>query len=118
LDAAEKMFREALKIEERIGRLEGMSTQYSNLADLLLERNNLNGSIEMFKKALSTEEKLGRLDEISLQYAKIGYVLYLKRDFFNSEEMFKKSLGIAKNTRNSMMIKYCNQKLRTLKKKK
>ncbi len=53
LDGAEQMYRKALEIDERLGRLEGLANHYGNLGNVLQVRGDLDGAEQMYRKRLS-----------------------------------------------------------------
>ena len=59
LVGAEDMYKKSLAIEEKLGRLEGMASDYGNLGILLKTRGDLDGAEEMYKKSLEIAEKSG-----------------------------------------------------------
>ena len=65
LEGAEQMYRRALEIDERLGRLEGMATTYRNLGNMLRTRGDLVRAEQMYRKALETAEQLGSLSRIT-----------------------------------------------------
>ncbi|MFB3092412.1 MAG: tetratricopeptide repeat protein, partial [Dehalococcoidia bacterium] len=59
LDGAEEMYRKALEVNERLGRLEGIASDYGNLGNVLKARGNLEGAEEMYRTSLEAWQKLG-----------------------------------------------------------
>ena len=56
------MYKKSLAINEKLGLLEGMASDYGNLGIVLQTRGDLDGAEEMHKKSLEIDEKLGRLE--------------------------------------------------------
>ena len=94
LDGAEAMYKKSLAINEQLGRLEGMASQYGNLGNVLRVRGDLDGAEAMHKKSLAINEQLGRLEGMASQYGNLGIVLRVRGDLDGAEAMYKKSLAI------------------------
>ncbi len=94
LDGAEQMFRKALEIHEKLGRHEGMASNYISLGNLLLTRGDLDGADQMYHKTLEIDEKLGRLEGMASSYINLGIVLHTRGDLDGAEQMYRKALEI------------------------
>ena len=94
LDGAEAMFRKALEINEKLGRLEDMASLYGNLGNVLSSRGDLDDAEAMYRKSLAINEKLGHLEGMAIQYGNLGIVLSTRGDLDGAEAMFQKSLEI------------------------
>jgi len=92
LDKAEEMHLKSLKIEKKLGRLEGMAKQYGNLGLVYYTRGDLNKAKEMYEKSLEIEKKLGQLEGMASQYGNLGNVYEARGDLDKAEEMLLKSL--------------------------
>ena len=95
LDQAEAMHRKSLEIEEKLGRLEGMASEYGNLGNVMQTRGDLDGAEEMYRKALEIDEKLGRLEGMANQYGNLGLIYKARGDLKQAEAMHRKSLEIS-----------------------
>jgi len=95
LDKAEQMLNKALQINEKLGRLEGMATDYGNLGIIYLTKGELNKAEEMQNKALDIYEKLSRLEGIARQYGNLGVIYQTKDELDKAEQMHNKALEIA-----------------------
>jgi tetratricopeptide (TPR) repeat protein len=94
LDQAETMFRNALEIEEKLGRLEDIASAYGNLGLIYQTRGNLDLAEAMHKKSLTIEEKLGRLEGMAPAYGNLGIVYARRGDLDQAETMLRKALAI------------------------
>ncbi len=75
---AEAMFRKALEIDEKLGRLVGMANQYGNLGLVMQTRGDLGGpggAEAMYRKSLEISEPNGFLELSANQYANLGLVI-------------------------------------------
>jgi len=89
------MHRKSLAIEEKLGHLEGMASDYSNLGSVLGTRGDLDGAEAMHRKALAINDKLGRLEGMASNYGNLGVVLKTRGDLNGAEAMYRKSLDRA-----------------------
>jgi len=63
-DAAEKMYRKSLAIEEALGRKEGMASDYGNLGNLYRTRDDLDAAEDMYRKGLALFREVGANPQI------------------------------------------------------
>jgi tetratricopeptide (TPR) repeat protein len=68
---AEQMYRKSLEIDEKLGRLEGLTNAYLNLGMVLSTQGDLVGAEQMFLKSLDAAERLGSPQPI----ARVNYLL-------------------------------------------
>jgi len=94
LDGAEKMHKKALAIDEKLGRLEEMASDYNNLGLIYQTRGELDEAEKMYKKALAIHERLGLQEGMANQYGNLGLIYRMRGDLDKAEEMHKKSLHI------------------------
>ncbi len=94
LDQAEAMHRRSLEIEEKLGRLEGMASDYGNLGLIFETRGDLDQAEAMHRKALEINEKLGRLEGMASQYGNLGLIFRTRGDLDQAEAMHRKALEI------------------------
>jgi tetratricopeptide (TPR) repeat protein len=64
-DAAERDYREALRISKAVGDREGVAVRTANLAALALDRNDWAGAEALAREALTLAEKVGRKELIA-----------------------------------------------------
>jgi len=95
LDKAEEMHKKALEIEERMGRLEGMASDYGNLGLVYRRRGDLDKAEEMHNKSLEIAGKLGLQEIMASDYGNLGLIYQTRGDLDKAEEMFKESLKIS-----------------------
>ncbi|MHC4540155.1 MAG: tetratricopeptide repeat protein [Planctomycetota bacterium] len=96
LDKAEQMLTKSLEIEEKLGRLEGMASQYGNLGLIYRTRGDLDKAEKMHTKALEIEEKLGRLEGMASDYGNLGAVHAQRGDIEKAREYGEKALELFK----------------------
>ena len=73
-DKAEEMHKKSLEIEKKLGRLEGMASDYAALGLVYFERGDFRKAEEWHKKGLKIEKKLERLEGIARQYRNLGLI--------------------------------------------
>jgi len=95
LEKAEDMFQEGLKLDEKLGRIEGLAAKYGNLGNLYFRRGELEKAEKMYKKVLGIEEKLGRPESIANAYGNLGSIYLTRGEPEKAEDMYKKSLAIS-----------------------
>ena len=88
------MHKKALAIDEKLGRQEGMASDYGNLGLIYQRRGELDRAEEMHRKSLAIDEKLGRQEGMAIDYGNLGLVYQTRGDLDRAEEMHKKSLAI------------------------
>ena len=94
LDQAEEMQREALEINEQLGRREGMATAYGSLGNIYRIRGELDQAEEMHRKALEISEQLGSREGMAIAYGNLGNIYRIRGELDQAEEMLKKALEI------------------------
>ncbi len=94
LDQAEKMHKKALAINEKLGRLEGMTTDYNNLGVVLQTRGDLDQAEVMHKKSLELNEILARQRGMANSCNNLGIIYMTRGDLNRSEAMHRRSLEI------------------------
>ena len=88
------MHQKSLAINEKLGRQEGMASEYGNLGVVYQTRGELDRAEEMLKKSLAIDEKLGRQEGMARQYGNLGLIYQTRGELDRAEEMHKKSLAI------------------------
>jgi len=91
LDRGEAMHRKSLEIEEKLGRLEGMASQYGNLGLIYQTRGDLDQAEAMLRKSLEINEKLGRLEGMAIQYGNLGSVYEQRGDPAKARDLWTKA---------------------------
>ena len=94
LNAAEEMYRKALKNAEGLGRAEGTAAAYGNLGVIYLTRGDLDEAEKMHRKALEIEERLARLEGMVNAYSNLGVIYGRRGDLDEAEKMHRKALEI------------------------
>jgi tetratricopeptide (TPR) repeat protein len=75
LAAAEKHYREALRVANAVGHREGVATYTGNLADLALDRQDWPSAETQAREALQLSEKVGRLEMIAQDNQRLAKAL-------------------------------------------
>ncbi len=75
LDAAERDYREALRVASGVGDTEGVAIVTGNLAALALELNDWPRAESLAREALTLAENLGRLELIASDYYRLAEAL-------------------------------------------
>ena len=75
LDAAERDYREALRIARAVGYREGIASFTGNLADLALDREDWPGAETLAREALTLSEKVGRLEMVASNSRRLAHAL-------------------------------------------
>jgi tetratricopeptide (TPR) repeat protein len=75
LDAAERDYREALRIAHAVGNREGIAVYAGNLADVALDREDWPDAEALAREALPLAEKVGRQELIALNCQRIALAL-------------------------------------------
>jgi len=94
LDKAEQMQRKALEIDEKLGLLEGMASDYSNLGLIYRDRRELDKAEEMFNKSLKISKKFGLHDGMAKVYSNLGGIYQTKGEIDKAELMLYEGLKI------------------------
>ena len=74
-DAAERNYREALRIARATGSHQGIATTTGNLAGLALDREDWAGAEALAREALSLSENLGRQELIAEDHRRVAHAL-------------------------------------------
>jgi len=96
LDKAEEMHKKSLEIEEKLGRLGGMASEYGSLGLIYYTRGELDKAEQMYKRALGINEKLGHKKGMANQYSSLGLAYFARGKLGEAEKMHLKGLEIEK----------------------
>ncbi len=96
LDKAEEMHLKSLEIDEKLGKLKGMASDYGNLGLIYCTRGDLDKAERIHLKSLEIKEKLGLQVGMANSYGNLGNVYFMKGDLDKAEEMHQKVLEIEK----------------------
>ena len=88
------MHKKSLAIEEKLGRHEGMASEYGNLGLIYRTRGELDRAEQMHKQSLAIEEKLGRHEGMASEYGNLGLIYWTRGELDRAEQMHKNSLAI------------------------
>lgn len=94
LDKALGYFEEALKLDEELGRKEGMAANFGNIGIVNRIKGELDKALEYHEKALKLDEELGRKEGMAAVYGNIGIVYRRKGEFDKALEYYKKALKL------------------------
>ncbi len=110
LDKAEQMHRQALEIDEKLGRREGVANQYTNLGLIYQTRGELDKAEQMHRQALEIDEKLGRPEGMAAQYGNLGLIYQTRGELDKAEQMHRQALEIFEQLghREGIATQYCN----------
>ena len=85
-----------LRIDEKLGRLEGMASKYGNLGLIYHIRGELDNAEEAFKKSLEISETRGMLKLTANQYCNLGAIYERRGDNDKARRYWEKALGLYK----------------------
>ncbi len=94
LDGAERLHREALKINRKLGRLEGQAAALGNLGAVAQTRGDLDGAERLHRESLEIERKLGRLEGQASDLGNLGLIALTRGDLDGAERLHRESLEI------------------------
>jgi len=96
LDKAEEMHLKSLKIEKKLGRLEGMASDYLGLGNIYYTRGDLDKAEEMLLKSLEIDKKIGKLGGQAIQYSNLGNVYEKRGDNDKARQYWEKAVELYK----------------------
>ena len=110
LDKAVEYYQKALKINEELGNIEGMASEYCNLGNVHQRRWKLDKAEEYYNKALEINKALGRKRGMARDYSNLGIVYQTRGDLDKAVEHYNKALEIdeALGHKEGMASEYCN----------
>ncbi|MEO0983803.1 MAG: tetratricopeptide repeat protein, partial [Pseudomonadota bacterium] len=94
LDAAEDFHTRSLKIEEDLGRKEGVANQLGNLGLVALTRSDLNAAKDFLTRSLKIDEDLGRKEGVAATLGNLGNIARARGDLDAAEDFLTRSLKI------------------------
>jgi tetratricopeptide (TPR) repeat protein len=75
-----------LKINEELGRKEGMASDYGNLGNVYKIRGDLDKATEYCERSLKINEELGRKEGMAKQYGILGIVYQMRGELDKARE--------------------------------
>jgi len=114
LDKAMKMYKEALTINKKLGRKEGIANQYGNMGIIYQTQGKLDKAMEMYKEALTINKELGRKEGIAAVYGNMGIVYKTQGKPDKAKEVWQKSLTLFQELGNKSMVEKVQKMLDTL----
>ena len=94
LTSAERSYRQALTINERLGNQAGMATSYHQLGNLAQDRGDYPAAETLYQQALTINERLGDQAGTASGYGELGTLAYLRGDYPAAETLYRQSLTI------------------------
>ena len=91
---AETMQRKAIDIDSVFGHELYLAHHYGNLANILLERGELDEAEELHHKAIDIDVSIGRRIYLGKHYGNLGNVYYLRGRLDRAEELIRKAIEI------------------------
>jgi len=90
------MLTKSLEINEKLGRLGGVASQYGNLGLIYRRRGDLEMAEQMHIKSLEIDQKLGRMEGMASNYGNLGAVCEQRGDVEKATEYWEKALELFK----------------------
>jgi len=94
LERAEQMFRKALEIDEKLGRMGGVASHSGNLGLIYQLRGDVDRAEQMHRKSLEIEQKLGRMEGVAEDSGNLGVIYEIRGDLDRAEQMHRRALEI------------------------
>jgi tetratricopeptide (TPR) repeat protein len=93
-DTAERWYRKALEIKERLGNERHAASTYHQLGALAEYRRDFDAAEGLFRKSLEISERLGIEHGTAMAYHHLGIVAQERHDFDGAESWYLKSLEV------------------------
>lgn len=115
LAKAKEFYLNALKLNEELGRTEGMAAAYVNLGNINILSGDLAKAEEFQLKALGLDKEPERKQAIAAGYDSLGIIYGIRGDLAKAEEFLVKALNLGKalgrkegmaNTHNNLGVVY------------
>ena len=94
LDKALGYYKKALKLDEELGRKEGMAIQLGNIGVVYKTKGELDKSLEHYEEALKLNEELKSKEGIAIQLGNIGVVHQTKGELDKALEHYEEALKL------------------------
>ena len=107
LDQAECLHRESLKINRKLGRLEGQASELGNLGLIAMTRGDLDEAERLLRESLEIHRKLGRLEGQANQLGNLGLIAKTHGDLDEAERLHREALDI--NRKLGRLVGQANQ---------
>lgn len=91
--SAEAMYNEALEVNKRICRAEGVADNSGNLGNVLVKRNDLDGAEALYREALENYKQIGNDRGVAMCYENLGGVLFMRGKLEEAEAMLYRGLA-------------------------
>ena len=90
------MHLKSLKINKKLGRLEGMASSYGNLGIVYEARGDLDEAEKMYLKAIEISEPRGMIESTANQYGNLGNAYKERGDVGKAKEYWEKAVELYK----------------------
>ena len=94
INKALKYYEKALKLDEELGRKEGMAADLGNMGNVYRINGELDNALEYHGKALKLDEELGRKEGMAADLGNMGNVYRIKGELDNALEYYGKALKL------------------------
>jgi tetratricopeptide (TPR) repeat protein len=91
---AERRYRQALDINERLGNQAGMASGYHQLGRLAQHRGDYAEAERRYQQALDIKEQLGNQADMATSYHQLGILAQDRGDYAEAERRYQQALGI------------------------
>jgi tetratricopeptide (TPR) repeat protein len=99
-DRAMEYFQQAVKVKKEAGENDfGLSTTYSNMADIYLHQGNYMEALRYAQQTLDIRLKVNDAHELASAYNKVGIVYRYGKHYPQAAEMFGKAIELGEKTR-------------------
>ncbi len=96
-DDAERLYRQAVEIFERLDDQVGMSAGYHHLGSLAQNRGDYDAAERLYRRALETFERLGDQARMSAGYGQLGNLAQDRGDYDAAERSHRRALEISES---------------------
>ena len=93
-DAAERLFRQSLKVEEELGDRSGMATSWGVLGDIERDRGNWDAAERLYRQSLKVEEELGDRSGMATSWGVLGDIERNRGNWDAAERLYRQSLKL------------------------
>jgi tetratricopeptide (TPR) repeat protein len=91
---AERLYRQSLAINERLGDQAGMATSYHQLGMLAQDRGDLAEAERLYRQSLTINQELGDQAGMAASYGQLGRLAQDRGDPAEAERLYRQSLAI------------------------
>jgi len=95
-DQADRQYRRALDVNERLGNRAGVADNYHQLGNVALLRGDYDQAERMYQRSLDIDERLGDNAGLAASYHNLGNVAFVRGDYDQADRLYQRALGINK----------------------